>query len=137
MIRLSNASPAIGTPSVPMMSDARRPRRRTPGPTEMIVKSLVPPPKSPIRIRSSRSQARFVGVRGRDRLVLEDDLVEAGEADRRQQPLGGEGVELGVAADSRNAPAGRGRSAAAPATTRSPSRSLMCLPISAISFSSV
>ena len=56
MIRLSNASPAIGTPSVPMISDVRRPRCRTPGPTEMIVKSLVPPPKSPIRIRSSRSR---------------------------------------------------------------------------------
>ena len=108
MMRLSNASPAIGTPSVPMMSDARRPRARTPGPTEMIVKSLVPPPKSPIRIRSSCSQPRFVGVGGRDRLVLEHDLVEAGEADRRQQAVGGERVELGVAAGSRNAPAGRG-----------------------------
>jgi len=53
MIRLSKASPAIGTPSVPRMSVVCRPRRRTPGPTEMMVKSLVPPPKSPIRIRSS------------------------------------------------------------------------------------
>ena len=108
MMRLSNASPAIGTPSVPMMSDARRPRRRTPGPTEMIVKSLVPPPKSPIRIRSSRSQPRFVGVGRRDRLVLEDDLVEAGEPDRRQQSFGGEVVELGVRRVARSAPAGRG-----------------------------
>src|SRR6185436_11438158 len=55
MMRLSKVSPASGTPSVPMMSDARRPRSRMPGPTEMIVKSLVPPPKSPMRIRSSCS----------------------------------------------------------------------------------
>ena len=41
-------------------------------------------------------QPRLVGVRGRDRLVLEHDLVEAGEADRRQQTFGGERVELGV-----------------------------------------
>ena len=103
----------------------------------MIVKSLVPPPKSPIRISSSRCEARLVGVGGGDRLVLEDDLVEAGEPDRRQQPIRGERVELG---DRRGFEKCTGR----PRMIRrgvghdeNPSWSLMCLAISAISFSSV
>ena len=41
-------------------------------------------------------QPRLVGVGGGDRLVLEDDLLEAGEPDGREQPPGGKGVELGV-----------------------------------------
>ena len=41
-------------------------------------------------------QPRLVRVRGGDRLVLEDDFVEAGEADRRHQPIRRERVELGI-----------------------------------------
>jgi len=97
MIRLSNASPAIATPSVPMMSEARRPRARTPGPTEMIVKSLVPPPKSPDQDPFVFPQPRFVRIRGGDRLVLEHDLVEPRQADRCEEAFGGKRVEPGIA----------------------------------------
>ena len=96
MIRLSKASPAIGTPSVPMMSDARRPRRAHAGPDrddrEVARAAAEVADQDPL----VALQSRFVRVGGRDRLVLEDDLLEAGEPDRRQQAVGGERVELGV-----------------------------------------
>ncbi len=41
-------------------------------------------------------QTRFVGVRGGDRLVLEDDLVKARELDGREQPRCGKSVEIRV-----------------------------------------
>ena len=133
MIRLSNASPAIGTPSVPMMSDACR-----------------PPPPHAGSDRDDREvagaaaevadqnalvvlEARLVGVGGRHRFVLEDDLFEAGEPDRGQQPLGAKASNR-HRADWKSGPVSRARS-----TRRRPgrctrARSPMCLPINAISF---
>ena len=79
-----------------MMSDARRPRAADAGSDrddrEVAGAAAEVADQDPL----VAIQPRLVGVGGRDRLVLEDDLLEAGEPDRRQQTLGGEGVELGV-----------------------------------------
>ena len=136
MIRLSNASPAIGTPSVPRMSgrppaallDARADRDdgEVAGAAAEVTdqNQLVP------------FQPGLVGICGRDRLELEDDLVEASELDGRHQSLRRVSDRACV---RRIGEMHRPAEHDAPRRRRGqePSSSPMCLTINAISFSSV
>ena len=84
-MRASKASPASPTPLLPSRSFGVRPRRRTSGPTRSSEKSLVPPPKSPIRYQFVVVERRFVGAGGRDRLHFEIDTLKTGSRKCRSQ----------------------------------------------------